>query len=691
MPRITISYRREDSGVITGRIFDRLAAHFGREAVFRDIDDIPPGVDFRKHISGILDESDIVLAIVGPRWIGPRVGQSRLANAADPVRVEIETALLKDRPLIPVLVLRGTMPRVEQLPESLQDFAYRHAVSIDAGQDFDVHMARLIRAMDRSLEGIAGRAARGDVEGFAAAIDAAPSEPEAILDRAAPPEPEPRPPSSAEIEALREVNRALEQKLAALATEPEVARTPDDLAPSEVVDAAATPLTDAIAAVRARTLAPAQDPRSAQRLLRGAAFLVIGVLLGIAVTFGANQYLMRDQPILSNSGTPPLDAGALATARQAAEAKAKALQEELTAARLQADQDRKKQTDALAAAQEKTAAAQKQLNDQANGLRGAQTRADKAEKDLAAQKDVSANALAQSAPLNGQIKSLGDQLAAQKNANSEALARTDQLNAQIKALSDQLAAQKDTNRDALAQIDRLKGQIKDIPDQPAAAPAPTAATATAESEANWSVEEKREIQLILRTLGHLAGEADGNFGPGTRTAINQFQSFQGAPETGVLSEADRKTLLDMAQHLSHLLERPATSPEGVAAGEVKGAALRYARGLVHETGKGGRKDPAEAAYWYGLAAADGSATALTNLGTLVARGYDGANPDPAGAAILWWAAAARGEATAMFNLGALWERGIGVTADIGKARAWYERAAARNDTGARAALKRLGS
>ena len=83
MPRkITISYRRDDSGVITGRIFDRLAAHFGRDAVFRDIDDIPPGVDFRKHISGILDDSDIVLAVVGPRWIGPRAGQSRLANAA---------------------------------------------------------------------------------------------------------------------------------------------------------------------------------------------------------------------------------------------------------------------------------------------------------------------------------------------------------------------------------------------------------------------------------------------------------------------------------------------------------------------------------------------------------------------------------------------------------------------------------
>jgi len=212
MPRITISYRRDDSGVITGRIFDRLAAHYGREAVFRDIDDIPPGVDFRRHISGILDDSDIVLAIVGPRWIGPRAGQSRLANAADPVRVEIETALRKDRPLIPVLVLRGSMPRVEQLPESMEDFAYRHAVSIDAGQDFDVHMARLIRAMDRSLEGIAQRAERADVEGLTDAIDAMPPEPAPITDRDWSPEPSP----SDEIEALRQANRELEERLATL-------------------------------------------------------------------------------------------------------------------------------------------------------------------------------------------------------------------------------------------------------------------------------------------------------------------------------------------------------------------------------------------------------------------------------------------------------------------------------------------
>jgi hypothetical protein len=173
MPRITISYRRDDSLDITGRIFDRLAGHFGREAVFRDIDSIPPGADFRRHINRVLDESDIVLAIVGPRWVGPDDEHRRLANPADPVRVEIETALRKDKPLIPVLVSRAVMPHPEALPDSLQDFAYRNAIQVDSGQDFDVHVGRLIRTMEQILR-LGEERAAGHADPAVAAMKAVP-------------------------------------------------------------------------------------------------------------------------------------------------------------------------------------------------------------------------------------------------------------------------------------------------------------------------------------------------------------------------------------------------------------------------------------------------------------------------------------------------------------------------------------
>jgi hypothetical protein len=153
MARITVSYRRTDSDAITGRIFDRLVAHYGGDAVFRDVDNIPPGIDYRKYITGALESTDILLAIVGPRWIGPKPdGSARIQQETDLVRIEVETALRKDIPVVPVLVGNATMPQPIDLPVELQDFAFRHAVRVDALEDFDDHVKRLIRSLDRLLK-----------------------------------------------------------------------------------------------------------------------------------------------------------------------------------------------------------------------------------------------------------------------------------------------------------------------------------------------------------------------------------------------------------------------------------------------------------------------------------------------------------------------------------------------------------
>src|SRR6202163_354368 len=153
MPKIAISYRRADSEAMTGRIFDRLIAHYGKEAIFRDIDDIPPGLDFCVHINQTLLKTHILLAIVGPQWLGMSSDGSadRIQEETDPVRVEVEMALRRRVPLIPVLIGSTKMPGSDQLPPGLKDFAFRNAVKVDTGQDFDYHMDRLIRSMDAIL------------------------------------------------------------------------------------------------------------------------------------------------------------------------------------------------------------------------------------------------------------------------------------------------------------------------------------------------------------------------------------------------------------------------------------------------------------------------------------------------------------------------------------------------------------
>src|SRR4051812_38883802 len=102
MPKIIISYRRSDTAAITGRIFDRLAAHYGPANVFLDIDSIPFGIDFRQHIADELDGTNILVAVVGPAWLGADgKGTSRIDSETDFVRIEVETALRKGIPVIP--------------------------------------------------------------------------------------------------------------------------------------------------------------------------------------------------------------------------------------------------------------------------------------------------------------------------------------------------------------------------------------------------------------------------------------------------------------------------------------------------------------------------------------------------------------------------------------------------------------
>lgn len=172
VPKIAISYRRSDSQDITGRIFDRLQQHFGKDSIFRDIDNIRPGIDFRVQISEALRTTDVLLVVVGPKWFGRAKGaDSRIDNKADPVRIEVETALQRDIPVIPVLVGSAKMPTTAQLPDGLKDFAYRHAVTVDGGRDFDHHLEGLIRALDGILD------SKVDVANSKAASDERPIRP----------------------------------------------------------------------------------------------------------------------------------------------------------------------------------------------------------------------------------------------------------------------------------------------------------------------------------------------------------------------------------------------------------------------------------------------------------------------------------------------------------------------------------
>ncbi len=150
MARIFISYRRQDSPSMTGRIYDKLEAVFGSDRVFRDLDDIAAGQDFRAKIAQEVDKSDVLLVIIGPKWetITDSQGHRRLEDPNDFVRLEVEEGLKNSKQIvIPVLVENASMPKPEALPKSMRELCYRNAISVRQDPDFHNDMQKLVDAI----------------------------------------------------------------------------------------------------------------------------------------------------------------------------------------------------------------------------------------------------------------------------------------------------------------------------------------------------------------------------------------------------------------------------------------------------------------------------------------------------------------------------------------------------------------
>ncbi|HMB65129.1 MAG TPA: toll/interleukin-1 receptor domain-containing protein, partial [Eudoraea sp.] len=165
MIQIFISYRREDSPDAAGRIYDRLKSHFGEKQIFFDIDSIPPGIDFRKHITEFVSKCDILVVIIGERWFATDSrGVSRLEDPSDFVRIEIETALKRGIPVIPVPVGRAKHPAEQELPSDIKDLHYRNAYEVRSGTSFEGHIRRLIKGIENSIIGVVNDDIFGEVK-----------------------------------------------------------------------------------------------------------------------------------------------------------------------------------------------------------------------------------------------------------------------------------------------------------------------------------------------------------------------------------------------------------------------------------------------------------------------------------------------------------------------------------------------
>jgi TIR domain/Sel1 repeat len=151
--QIFISYRRDDSSAWARLVYDRLSQYFFNSEIFIDIDAIKPGVDFVKAIEASVGSSDVLIAVIGKRWLisSNEKGSRRLDDPDDFVRLEIATALKCNIQVVPVLVDGASIPRSNELPEDLKLLVRRQALDVSNNR-FNADVERLIVTLERDFE-----------------------------------------------------------------------------------------------------------------------------------------------------------------------------------------------------------------------------------------------------------------------------------------------------------------------------------------------------------------------------------------------------------------------------------------------------------------------------------------------------------------------------------------------------------
>src|SRR5215468_12226322 len=99
--KIFVNYRRDDVPDGAARVRDGLAAKFGKSNVFMDVDNLLAGQRFASELAKALDACDVLLAIIGPRWM-ELLKAKAASGERDYVRDEIAAALKRGIVVIPV-------------------------------------------------------------------------------------------------------------------------------------------------------------------------------------------------------------------------------------------------------------------------------------------------------------------------------------------------------------------------------------------------------------------------------------------------------------------------------------------------------------------------------------------------------------------------------------------------------------
>ena len=150
--KVFISYRRDDTRHLAGRLFDRLATEFSEHDIFFDTASIPIAVSFVDSMKSAMSESAVLLALIGTQWVNKSWQRSWLSRLygrppVDNVQLEIEMAFELGLPVLPILIDEMKMPSTKVLPGTIAELHYLNATPLRSGRDFHDDCDRILETI----------------------------------------------------------------------------------------------------------------------------------------------------------------------------------------------------------------------------------------------------------------------------------------------------------------------------------------------------------------------------------------------------------------------------------------------------------------------------------------------------------------------------------------------------------------
>jgi len=148
--KLFVNYRRADEAQFVETLWTHFIYRYQRDNVFMDFDTLPPFADFANFIRQTVRECDVVVAIIGPRWLD-LLKEKEKHGEPDYVRIELEEALKHGKVIAPILIQGAHVPPTADIPVELRPIFAVHLPEIRAGRDLVNNVGWIMDAFEKAL------------------------------------------------------------------------------------------------------------------------------------------------------------------------------------------------------------------------------------------------------------------------------------------------------------------------------------------------------------------------------------------------------------------------------------------------------------------------------------------------------------------------------------------------------------